>query len=314
VELARYGEADAVLTGFSGAPSPEILELIAFVAAKKGEYRRAETASRAALEINPEYAPSLLHLGWSRAAGGRWEEVKEILERLDDLELNEEMSGGRDDLAARMEEATTRFVACASCGTEWRVRKNPDPVPPIRLYAMPPDDMPAGICPACGKSYCVGCRKDALDEAGRFTCPECGKTLKLSDEGVKELVYIWAEENIAREKKKQKKKSKPAGELSVPVTEPEVPKNSVSPSAEPSVSGPMDGEQTSAEPEHGGQVVAGTAPGGEAAGPEVVPPQPESVALPAAGPLPVAENNTPLSTEASASGPENGEVTGQPAL
>jgi tetratricopeptide (TPR) repeat protein len=216
VELARYGEADTVLTSFSdGTSSPELLELIAFVAAKKGEYRRAETASRAALEIDPEHVPSLLHLGWSCAAGGRWEEVEEILEKLDDLELNEEMSGGKDSLAAWMEEATTRLVVCASCGTEWRVRKNPDPVPPLRLYAMPPDNMPAGACPACGKTYCVGCRKDALDEAGRFTCPDCGKTLKLSDEGVKELIYIWAEENIAQEKKKQKRKNE-AAEPAVP--------------------------------------------------------------------------------------------------
>ncbi|MDR0402697.1 MAG: tetratricopeptide repeat protein [Treponema sp.] len=200
VETARYGEADAVLTSFSdGTSSPEILELIAFVAAKKGEYARAETASRTALEIDPEHAPSLLHLGWSCAAGGRWEEVEQILERLDDLELNEEMSRGKDELDAWMEEATTRLVACASCGIEWRVRKNPEPAPSIRLYAMPPDDMPAGTCPACGKSYCVGCSKDSLDEAGRFVCPECGKALKLGDEGLKELIYVWAEENIAPE-------------------------------------------------------------------------------------------------------------------
>jgi transcription elongation factor Elf1 len=140
-------------------------------------------------------------LGWTYAAGGRWEEVEQILDRLDELDLNDEMSRGKDDLDAWLEEATTRIVACASCGIEWRVSRNPDPVPPIRLYAMPPDDMPAGSCPSCGKSYCVGCRKDALDEAGRFTCPECGKTLRLNDEGIKEFVYMWAEENIAEEKK-----------------------------------------------------------------------------------------------------------------
>jgi hypothetical protein len=64
---------------------------------------------------------------------------------------------------------------------------------------MPPDDLPAGICPGCGKAFCVGCRKDALDETGRFTCPECGKSLKLSDEGLKRLLHDWAEKNRVAE-------------------------------------------------------------------------------------------------------------------
>ncbi|MDR1506465.1 MAG: tetratricopeptide repeat protein [Treponema sp.] len=208
VEMARYGEADNVLTSFpGGTSSPEILELIAFVAAKKGEYKRAEAASLAALQLNPGHAPSLLHLGWSYAAGGRWEEVTRIIAKLDELELNEEMVKGKEDLSIWMRDATSRLVTCASCGTQWRVRKNPDPVPPIRLYAMPPDTMPAGSCLNCGASYCVGCRKDALDEAGRFTCPECGNPLKLNDEGLKELIYSWAEKNLPRKPKAKKKKS-----------------------------------------------------------------------------------------------------------
>ncbi|MDR2142997.1 MAG: tetratricopeptide repeat protein [Treponema sp.] len=273
VETARYGEADAVLTSFpGGTSSPEILELIAFVAAKKGEYRRAETASRAALEIDPEHAPSLLHLGWSCAAGGRWQEVDQILERLEELDLSEEMARGKDDLDAWMEEATTRLVACASCGIEWRVRRNPDPVPPLRLYAMPPDDMPAGVCPACGKSYCVGCRKNALDEAGRFTCPECGKTLKLSDEGIKELIHIWAEENIAQEKEKAAKENSvppvpeaPEPESAPPVPEAAPPEPENAASAEQPASGPADTGQTEAEP---AVTAAPEAPETEAAPPE----------------------------------------------
>jgi tetratricopeptide (TPR) repeat protein len=90
VELDRYGEADDVITNIEGVSSPEMLEIIAFVAAKKGEYKRAEAASRAALEINPGHIPSLLHLGWSCAAMGRWDEVKMIIEKLDGLELNAE--------------------------------------------------------------------------------------------------------------------------------------------------------------------------------------------------------------------------------
>jgi tetratricopeptide (TPR) repeat protein len=195
IELGRYGEADDALTN-NIEPSPEILEMISFVAGKKGEYKRAETAARAALEIDGEHIPSLLHLGWSCARGGRWEEVEEILDRLDGLDLNEETLKGRDELEGWMEEALTRIVSCASCGIEWRVSRNPEPVHSLKIYAMPPDDMPAGTCPGCGKSYCVGCRRDALDEAGRFLCPVCGKSLKLSDDGLRELLHDWARENI----------------------------------------------------------------------------------------------------------------------
>jgi predicted Zn-dependent protease len=195
-ELARYGEADDVITAYPGEQTPAMLELIAFIAAQKGEYRRAEAASRAALDADPEHAPSLLHLGWNCAAGGRWKEVEGILAKLDKLELNEEMLKGRNELASWMEDALTKIIPCGICGREWRVKRESEPVPALRLYAMPPDDMPAGTCPGCGKSYCVGCRKEALDEGGRFVCPDCGKPLKLSNDGLKKIVFDWASLNV----------------------------------------------------------------------------------------------------------------------
>ena len=212
-ELARYGEADEVLTGLeAGTSDPDVLQLIAFVAERKGEYRRAETALKEALALDPGHIPSLMHLGGKHASAGRWDEVRTIIAAMDALELNEAAVKKRDELCRRMEEATTRLVACASCGREWRVKQNPDPAPAIRLFAMPPDDLPAGTCPACGTSYCVGCRKDALDGEGRFVCPDCGAALKLSDAGLKALVYAWSEENVpqtpggdARRKKKSQK-------------------------------------------------------------------------------------------------------------
>ncbi|MDR2661513.1 MAG: tetratricopeptide repeat protein [Treponema sp.] len=208
IELGRYGEADDVLTaggrGISPETNPDVLELIAFVAVKKGEYKRAGAAALAALKIDPDHVPSLISLGWTKAFGGRWDELEEVLDHLDQLELSADAAKGRDDLERWMEEALYRTVRCALCGREWRVERNGTSVPAIKLYAMPPDDMPAGACPGCGKTYCVGCRKDDLDESGRFTCPDCGKTLKLSDSGLKALLYDWAETNLKKQKRKKK--------------------------------------------------------------------------------------------------------------
>lgn len=196
IELGRYGEADDALTAGPETEDPETLELISYVAVKKGEYPRAEAAARAALEIDPDHAPSLLRLGWIRALTARWGEVEEILQRLEGLDMKEDVRRGRDELATRRREALYRTVNCASCGREWRVERNPPPVPALRLYAAPPEDLPAGVCPGCGKAYCVGCRREALDDSGRFTCPDCGRTLKLSDDGLKALVHRWSEENL----------------------------------------------------------------------------------------------------------------------
>jgi tetratricopeptide (TPR) repeat protein len=193
IKLGYYGQADALLAqAHSRAPSPEILELISYVAAKKGEFARAESASRAALEMDSGYTPSLLSLGWLYCSAGRWDEAREIILRLESLNPGGEAAERTKDLRRRLEDGTTRLVSCASCERGWRVPRDSPPSPPIRLYAMPPDDFPAGTCPGCGRAYCIGCAKEHLDESGRFLCPGCGKTLKLLDEGLKKIVYDWA--------------------------------------------------------------------------------------------------------------------------
>jgi tetratricopeptide (TPR) repeat protein len=211
IELGRYGEADDVLTAdsrsnrFSPETSPDMLELIAFIAVKKGEHKRAEAALRAALKINPNHVGSLLQLGWNRAFAGQWEEVKEILCPLDDFELSEESKKGYTDLEKWMSDALYKTISCASCKREWQVERSPTATASLRVYAMPPDDMPAGTCSACGATYCVGCRKDALDDSGRFVCPDCNKTLKLTDDGLKALLNDWAGKNVKKRKKKTEK-------------------------------------------------------------------------------------------------------------
>jgi tetratricopeptide (TPR) repeat protein len=197
IELGHYGQADELLAlAHSRAPSPEILEQICYVASKKGEFSRAESAARAALEMDSGHIPSLLSLGWFYCSAARWEEAEEIIRRLEDLKPQGEAAERAKELRRRLEDGTTRLITCASCEKSWRVPRSPPPSPAIRLYATPPDDFPAGTCPNCGHTYCIGCAKKHLDGEGRFLCPDCGKSLKLIDEGLKKIISLWAASSI----------------------------------------------------------------------------------------------------------------------
>jgi len=206
IKMGHYGEADNVLTAVSGKLTPDMLELIAYIAVKKGEYKRAEAAARSALKMDPNHVPSLLQLGWACAFTQNWDEVDLVLDKLEEKTLSEEAAKGRDDLVAWRDEALFRIVSCAACGRTWDVKRDPGPVPPLKIYALPPDDMPAGTCPDCGKTFCVGCRKDALDESGRFVCPDCSKPLKLTDDGLKDILNMWAKENLKKGRNKKEEK------------------------------------------------------------------------------------------------------------
>jgi hypothetical protein len=108
------------------------------------------------------------------------------------MDLDEESAARRAELRQKLEDGVTRLIPCASCSRSWRVPRDPPPVPPLRLLAMPPDEIPAGSCPECGKTYCIGCAKQHLDKDGRFVCPTCGRTLKLISEGLKKIAADWA--------------------------------------------------------------------------------------------------------------------------
>jgi tetratricopeptide (TPR) repeat protein len=193
MELGLYGEADSLLArAHRIAPSPSVLEMISYVAAKKGEYDRAEQACRSALEMDRNHAPSLLSLGWVLFSQNRQKEAVEIIRQLDRLELNQNTAKGLEELKSRIDEQTYKIIKCASCERSWRVLKESPPIQAMKLFAMPPDDLPAGACPDCGKTYCIGCAKEHLDEKERFICPHCGQPLKLSNNGLKKIVHDWA--------------------------------------------------------------------------------------------------------------------------
>ena len=193
MELGLYGEADTLLArAHRIAPSPSLLEMISYVAAKKGEYERAEEACRLALEMDRNHVPSLLSLGWVLFTMNRQKEAGEIIRQLEKMELTKDAEKGLDELKSRMDEQSHHTIKCATCERGWRVPRESPYVQSMRLFAMPPDDLPAGSCPDCGKTYCIGCAKKHLDEKGRFICPDCSQPLKLSNNGLKKIVHDWA--------------------------------------------------------------------------------------------------------------------------
>jgi len=203
MEIKLYGEADNLLAqAHLKAPSPALLEMISYVAAKKGEYKRAEQACHSALEIDPNHAPSLISLGWIYIAQGKKREAIDVLKRLDKMALNDNSAANREELRSRLQELFYMTIECASCSRDWKVPRESKPAPSIRLQAMPPDELPAGSCLDCGKTYCIGCAKEHLDSSGRFICPSCKRTLKLINEGLKQIVYDWAVKNGITNKSK----------------------------------------------------------------------------------------------------------------
>ena len=190
IELGYYGQAEDILG--MAKPTPEILELISHTASKKSDYGRAESASLAALELSTDYLPSLFSLAWIYCNTNRFNEMQKIIARLDRMQLDESNEQHRDELRRRFNENIFRIIGCAACSRKWKIKRNCKPVTPIRLHAMPPDEFPAGTCPGCGKTYCIGCAKKRIDKSGRFTCPKCRANLKLSEEGLKKIIYDWA--------------------------------------------------------------------------------------------------------------------------
>jgi tetratricopeptide (TPR) repeat protein len=106
IKMMAYGEADELLSkAHSIAPSPRILELIAFIANEKGEYARAEAACKSALEMDPHYLPCLFFLGWIYVKLRRWSRLKSVLDALHGLRLSTEDAKQRKDLRAKYEES-----------------------------------------------------------------------------------------------------------------------------------------------------------------------------------------------------------------
>jgi len=198
IELGLYGEADEALAkSYELHPGTRTLDLIAYVAIKKGEYPRAEACYRIGLERKPDDPALLAGLAWTLLSMGRWKAAEENILLLEGSSpMGSNAAAKAAELWEQYTEATTRNVSCAFCALTWKVDRFAPATPGIRLIAQPPDEMPAGSCTTCGKTLCVGCAKKNMD-GGRFICPDCGERLKLLDEGLKKILSEWATRNAS---------------------------------------------------------------------------------------------------------------------
>ena len=183
MRLERYSEAETrIRAALDLGGEPRTYLLAGDLGAVYGDTVRAESAYRLGLELAPEDPSLLLALGRRYLIGRDLPKAQELGRR---LEAADAQAASR--FRTEIEEATTELLSCASCGRQWRVPKELPAQSGSSIRAMPPDDSPAGACPRCGKVYCIACRKDDLVD-NRFTCPECGETLKLSDNRLRWLV------------------------------------------------------------------------------------------------------------------------------
>jgi len=190
LELDMLNEADDLLgRALDIETSPRIYQLISYLAGRKGEFARSEVALQQGLSEFPDNPDLLYELSGVYLATKRPKKAEEIAARLRNTEdfirsnlLDEEIS-----------ESSTNRLDCDSCGRTWRVPKDIPAQGSLHLTAQPPDELPAGTCPECSKTYCIGCAKETLGEDGRFRCKICGAKLKLIDQNAIYILSKWQE-------------------------------------------------------------------------------------------------------------------------
>jgi len=191
LERDLINEADDLLSrAFDITTSERMYQLIAVLAGKKGEFARAEVALLQGLKEFPDNPVLLYELSGVYLVSRKLEKAAEIVAHLEKIGEMERATSVREELL----ETGTNRITCISCGRIWRVPKDIPAQGSLRLQAEPPDDLPAGTCPSCRETICIGCAKEQLGEDGRFSCKRCAIPLKLIDQNVIWLLNKWHQE------------------------------------------------------------------------------------------------------------------------
>ncbi|MCF6335899.1 MAG: tetratricopeptide repeat protein, partial [Spirochaetales bacterium] len=179
-------------------PNSATLEMIAQVAFRKGEYRRADISFLEAVKLEPENYRILLNYGDFLYTRLDYSAAGEIASRVlseyakDEAAVGEVEKKDAEHLLSMVQTALNDTYNCSSCGREWMVPKNIAVINTVRLHGEPDGDSPAGKCKVCGKVYCVACAVDHIRNS-RFVCPDCDEYLKLSENYLKYLAMEYTD-------------------------------------------------------------------------------------------------------------------------
>jgi tetratricopeptide (TPR) repeat protein len=193
VKTEKISQAENLLARlFMNEPSPKASRIMACIATKKGDYYRAELALRQGIEnstqVNEDFILLKIDLANLYLLTNKTILSQDIAKELKPFSENPLVQ----EFLENLNEKTMRKLSCHKCNQNWFVPKNLTEGAKLTLKAMPPDNLPAGICPECGKIFCIGCAKEKLQDDGRFVCLDCGVNLKLQDSGIVYLLNEWS--------------------------------------------------------------------------------------------------------------------------
>ena len=190
IKLDRLLEAEEIIARLlTEKNEPSLLWKIAFIAERKGEFRRAEMAYQEALKLDPEDAS--VKTAYTRFLISRhdYKKAQELLDRIPDSYNKEQ----KEALQEEIRTATMDRYECSICHHEWWVPKVLPETGTLKLFGEPHPDSPAGKCPSCGKVYCVSCAMESIKD-NHFTCRDCGEPLKLSENYLRYLASEFAKD------------------------------------------------------------------------------------------------------------------------
>ena len=193
VKTEKISQAENLLARlFMNEPSPKASRIMACIATKKGDYYRAELALRQGIEnssqVNEDFILLKIDLANLYLLTNKTFLSQDIAKELKPFSENPLVQ----EFLENLNEKTMRKLSCCKCNENWFVPKNLTEGAKLTLKAMPPDNLPAGICPECGNIFCIGCAKEKLQDDGRFVCLDCGVNLKLQDSGIIYLLNEWS--------------------------------------------------------------------------------------------------------------------------
>lgn len=195
LELDLLSEADDLLgRSLELMPTSRAYLLIAYLSGRKGEHARAEVALQRGLEEFPEDGGLLSELAMLYLRLGKREKARETVRLLERAGLGDKAR----EIEGEIELYGTSEIACSGCDRSWRVPRDIAPQGSLRIHDEPPDEMPAGTCPECGRHFCIGCARETLGEDARFRCARCGVPLKLIDQGIIWVLSQWQERERGR--------------------------------------------------------------------------------------------------------------------